>query len=358
MKIGILTFHRAENFGAVFQCYALQQFLRSTGCDVEIIDYRNKNIEKGYSLFPLRLTTAMELAKSVIQSLLTFSMRLKKKKKYKEFRTKYFELSPNVYIDSSFSSKYDIIICGSDQIWNPRLTRVFDENYFLCFDTPVTKIAYGASSEKKDYHLLDGKKEKLCSSFSVYKALSVREKEFSDYLNDLLGIKFEIVIDPTFLIDKDIYYKLAISPKIQNYVLVYNLVYSMQAINFANLLARKKGLKVIVVSAGFKPKFRAKNELMCLGPQELLGYIANAEYVVTTSFHGLALSLILNKQVYVAKIKYGMRLMNLIEDLNLECRVLDNIKKFNHPPIDYATINRLLSSKIQKSKNFLINAIK
>ena len=55
MKVGILTFHRAHNFGAMLQCYALQEYLTKKGLNVEVIDYRQPYIETLYSKYSLFL---------------------------------------------------------------------------------------------------------------------------------------------------------------------------------------------------------------------------------------------------------------------------------------------------------------
>lgn len=355
MKIGILTFHRAENFGAVLQCYALQRFLQQRGYDVEIIDYRNKNIENGYKLFTIRDSSLLIFLKSVIRSLLTFIIRCKKKISYKRFRLKYLNVSKKVYTDSSFSRDYDIIICGSDQIWNSRLTGGLDLCYFLGFKTAARKISYAASSELRDYHLLDNYKLELTNILKTFKGCSVREKKFADYLHDILNINFETVIDPTFLLEKNEYLKIAINPKTNKYVLVYNLTENESTIAYAKRLAKEKYLKLIIINAGIKP-FYKKN--VALDPRELLGYIANAEYIFTNSFHGLSLSLKLNKQVYVVKTDYTSRLEDLLSSLGLGNRILQsNISNFKESYLDYTQINNVIESKVTYSVKFLLDSI-
>lgn len=51
MKIGIITVHRAYNYGSVLQCFALQEYLKSLGHDVWVIDYRQKWTEATYGSF-------------------------------------------------------------------------------------------------------------------------------------------------------------------------------------------------------------------------------------------------------------------------------------------------------------------
>lgn len=356
MKIGILTFHRAENFGAVLQCYALQTFLQSKGYDVEVIDYRNKTIENGYKLFTVQKGNFFLVLKSIVKSLFTLIARIKKKIYYKKFRDEFIRTSKDRYFDSSFSNSYDILICGSDQVWNTRLTGGFDYCYFLDFDTNACKLAYAASSEQRDYRVLNNCATDLKRIFKTYTGCSVREKKFADYLYDILKVRFEVVVDPTFLLDKNIYQKIAIKPKKDNYILVYNLIDTGSCVYFARQLSKTTGLTLIIINAEIKP---AHKNNIALNPRQLLGYIANAKYIFTNSFHGLSLSLILNKQVYVVKTDYSTRLEDLLNSLDLSHRILEpDFHTFRESYMDYSEINKKMNIKIKESKRFLLGSIR
>lgn len=356
MKIGILTFHRAENFGAVLQCYALQTFLQNNGYDVEVIDYRNETIENGYKLFTVEKGDFFLCLKSIVKSLFTLVVRIKKKIYYKKFRNNFIRISRNRYSDSSFSNSYDVLICGSDQIWNTRLTGGFDYCYFLDFDTKACKLAYAASSEQRDYRVLDDCVTDLKRIFKTYTGRSVREKKFADYLYNILKVKFEAVVDPTFLLDKNIYQKIAIKPKKDNYILVYNLIDNGSCVHFAQQLSNETGLTLKIINAEIKPVH--KNNI-ALNPRQLLGYIANAKYIFTNSFHGLSLSLILNKQVYVVKTDYSTRLEDLLNSLDLSDRILEpDLHIFRGAYMDYSEINKKINIKVNESKRFLLDSIR
>jgi hypothetical protein len=134
MKVGILTFHRAENFGAVLQVYALQEFIISLGCEVEIIDYRNKAIERAYDLsdfsFFLRRKNIIASLFTLFVRLITFKDQSDRKNKYRLFREKHLQLSKKKYLlKEDFGNEYDIYICGSDQIWNLFITGGLDPVY-------------------------------------------------------------------------------------------------------------------------------------------------------------------------------------------------------------------------------------
>lgn len=353
-RIGILTFHRAENFGAAMQCYALQEYLKSKGFDTEIIDYRNTAIENGYKYFRWHQVSVLSNLKIAVKNLLTLPVAYCKKKKYRLFRNRFLDCSPVMQSGTEFHDRYDYIICGSDQIWNLRLTGGYDSNYFLDFDTSAKKISYAASSEAKDYELLLPCIDTIKKSFSEYSALSVREKSFASFLKAHTPFNFTIVCDPTLLQDKAFYKHIMIEPTVQNYILVYHLVESKEATESARYIAKKTGLKIIEIHAGISPRLTSTSTIQDIGPLQLLGYIHNASYIITTSFHGLALSIILEKQFYVINRGRNQRLMNLLEQLNIPDRAVSRIDEHTEPgDIDYEKIRPALDYMLTASKQFL-----
>ena len=134
MKIGILTFHRAENFGAALQVYALQEKLKSLGYEVNVIDYRCNAIEQKYKLFTLgyffeRKNIFISL-QTMFERILTFNLRKNKRSKYILFWNKYLQLSKSCTL-KNIPTSYDYYICGSDQIWNPGILNGIDPVFFF-----------------------------------------------------------------------------------------------------------------------------------------------------------------------------------------------------------------------------------
>ena len=154
MKIGILTFHCAHNYGAVLQCYAMQEFLRCKGHDVEVINYRPKYLLEPYKTFKVKRFLSkkpIRLSKGVIIEFILFPTRLKRFNGFEKFIKNRLSLSEKATC-SSISPKYDVYIAGSDQIWNPKITHGFDSVFFA--DFPFIKnmkkyISYAASMEAK-----------------------------------------------------------------------------------------------------------------------------------------------------------------------------------------------------------------
>ena len=130
MKIGILTFHRTLNYGAVLQCYALQELFRQRGHQVEVIDYRIQSVENERKLISLSILKSSKgfviKIKYLVRNLLTYRTRKKAISSFNSFIERRLELSSPVEGIDGVPSNYDCILFGSDQIWNPKLCGGFD----------------------------------------------------------------------------------------------------------------------------------------------------------------------------------------------------------------------------------------
>lgn len=360
-KIGILTFHRAENFGAVLQAYALQSYLENEGYEVIFIDYRCKSIENNYKLFDIRrcitgyeLKDKLSIAK---RQLLTLCDRYRKKKAYVAFRKKYLKVTKHEVLDIEELEQFDAVIVGSDQVWALGLTGGFDDFYFMNhnFRKPVKKLSYAASSEIHSYDKLI-QSENVRECLGAFDALSVRENALKELLQTITDKKIEVCLDPVFLVDKSKLEELQIKPEVSNYILIYHLVYSAESTRIAEEIAKDKRLEIIEINVSGKKVAKCGHRLISnIGPRELLGYMINAEYVITTSFHALALSIIFRKEFFVVEKGANMRLKNLLNEFNLQGRIADT-KSFSlssYNKIDYNSVKEKLSARIESSKSFL-----
>ena len=153
MKIGILTFHCAHNYGAVLQCYATQEFLRGKGYDVEVINYRPYYLLHPYQLFNYRRVLCknpIRLIKKFIQELLLFPVRYKRWRAFEGFINEQLQLGS--VVTNKLPIDCDVYLIGSDQVWNPKITNGFDDVYFAQFPFAKAKkryVAYAASMEAK-----------------------------------------------------------------------------------------------------------------------------------------------------------------------------------------------------------------
>ena len=281
MRIGILTFHCARNYGAVLQCRGLVEVLRSLGHEVHVIDYCPDAVT-----VPYRLWKPSFWGHPV--SVLKVSMRLagawRREKRFRDFCASF---DPVPFADLAL----DAVLFGSDQIWNPAIT-AGDPVYFGAAEVfrGLRKVAYAASSGAAvpDPDML---REKLRS----FHRIGVREVSLQQTLAKA-GIPSVVTLDPVLLAGDLLLEGLDLScPVSPGYVFTYEAVDHPDVLKTARKEAAGKGLKVI--SAARTPYGTGRN---CYGPEEFVALIRGAEKVVTTSFHAVALSILMQKDfVYV-----------------------------------------------------------
>lgn len=356
MKCGIMTFHKTTNYGAILQAYALMDAINKLeDVDCEIIDYRCEAVEQRY-----KILRKYETIKDAIKASLCAIPNAKLKRNFIMFAKKYCNLSASTTPKEILGQieDYDAIVVGSDQIWNPKLTGG-DENYFLPFKTPCKKIAYAASfgsfddKEKIQYYF-----EKDISNFT---AVSLREMDAVKYLDHPEMYNIQQVLDPTFLMNKKEWEKAFIKERIVQgkYILVYKMMDAEGLFDFARKLGKKKGLPIIYLTHSARREAGMKN-IFTASPEEFLNYLYYAEYVVTSSFHGTALSVNLNKEFYYAldrkNLTANRRIEALIDLLGLQNRNI--LRQSNEEAnIDWNAVNSKLDEQRDKSKEFLRKAI-
>jgi hypothetical protein len=360
MKVGVITFHIAHNYGAVLQAYALSNKLNKLGYDTEIIDYRPKFLTRLYSINPI---DKLPDAKSLMSLLLMYPIRYKKYKKFQRFINNKIPLSDDKFRTSKklaiLSSKYDAFITGSDQVWNPEINGVMGE-YFLDFvkDASSIKISYAASfgsSAIKDEYV-----EEITRYLKKLDAISVREEDGVKIVNKLIGSKPVLVLDPVFLLSIDEWKEQIIIPKVnEKYVLVYMMEYNAKVIDIALEIAKEKKLKILNISSSLKVPDGFACNIRDIGPNEFLGYFYAAEYVITNSFHGTAFSIIFEKDfIAVPHTKLNSRIDNILKLTKLKKQQVDlldvNISyECLARKIDYSKAKLILNKEIESSIAYL-----
>lgn len=354
-KIGIVTFHRALNYGAILQCYALYKIL-STKYDCEVINYYSKQMESIY--YPKM--SIVSLIKKIINFLMNPKRIIHNNRrvhKFNDFRKKCLKLS-NKYSSSNIknaNSKYDAFISGSDQVWNPDCN-CCDPIFYLSFAEKNKKFSYAASFgadrfDDKNYNYL----RQNLYGFNNY---SVREPEGIEILKKIGIEKGYVDCDPVFLLSKGEWASMCSLKRSNNYVLVYNMAKQKNANSFALELAKKNGLDILYVNhSGSKVVPSGMRNKDDLGPLDFLSLILNANYVVTTSFHGLAFSLIFNIPFYYeldsAEKNKNSRLLNLVscyelQKYNITSKDISNV-------YDWDTINSKIKNVSSTSRKHLLN---
>lgn len=364
MKIGILTFHCAHNYGAVLQCYALQQYLLSLGHEVVVINYRPEYLLDPYTVFPkLSIYSWKGKLTRLINFVITFYIRIVRHRVFEDFINKYLKLSDVVRTKHDIEKlDYDVFIMGSDQIWNPKITKGFDDVYFGYFDTKrgAKKIAYAASLGLSS--LTEEQKSYLQNSMSNFDAIGVRENNMKDLLQPLTAKSVVQVLDPTLLLDRKIWESLSSKSSLskEKYVLTYQVEVNKNVNRIAYLIAKQLDAKVIQLVAW--PKFNYANEdiRQVAGPLEYISYIKYAECVVTSSFHGTAFSIIFRRPFYVVDLQSlrkgsNERMKTLLSEFHLEERYISENGNPVYHNINYSTVEDIIKYRKNSSRDFLIN---
>jgi hypothetical protein len=365
MRIGILTFHCAHNYGAVLQAYALREELKLMGYDVEFVNYQPEyllspysiDIIKGYKNY--KPSSFFSTIKYIGSEIILFRRRFIRYWKFNKFIKKKLSIRTKpiknvVEIDKD----YDAYIFGSDQIWNLSITKGFDDIFWGNFIVKknAKKISYAASMDTEkiqEYALIK-------SRLSNFDYLSVRENQLKNLLQPLCYKEINTVLDPTLLVSPQTWNSFIKKPNIKKkYVLVYQVRETPQTLRIANEIASQIGGVVIRLVAFFNSWKYGKNLHQSEGPEEFVNWIKYAECVVTTSFHGTAFSIIFNKPFYTLKLSDGSdsRAKNLLIKFNLSDRFISPESNINLTDIDYTNVNSKLNELRSLSKSFLINSL-
>ena len=369
MKIWIITFHCAYNYGSVLQAYALQTYLSHSGYDVRVIDYRSGDFDQ-YHLF------RWKGIRSIISDIIFFPRNLKRKIHFESFITTKLNLTKKRYEGSNAvselrldSNRFDTLICGSDQIWNLDCTHGPVGPFFLNFASKGCKrIAYAPSLShsvfEKQYFSSDIKK-KISGYLNLFDVISVRELNIAQSFQSLTEKPIVETIDPTLLLSAEDYRVLEEKQlpgvlKPNKYVFAYTLWQNPEMNTYVSKLAREQKL-TILYSAHRKIHYDAPAR-NCFGmsPATFLALIDNAKYIVSNPFHATVFSILFNKQfITYSKDQSTSRMSNLLEKFDMLDHLVDEHYQGKALPkaIDYTLVNDRLNELSRYSKEFLLSAL-
>ena len=363
MKIGIITFHCSYNYGSAMQAYALVERLRQFGQSPSIIDYIYKPDFRQYYLFRTWMYTKRPQAFFV--DAVYLKQNMKRKKKYQIFAKKYFNLTQTKYFDgdnlSELNNQFDAFICGSDQIWNFDCTKGTVKDYFLDFASlDKLKISYAPSCGQTSFESKNI--ENLTERLTYLDYISVREKSILCFLEPYLNGKEAVqVLDPTLLLGVQDYEKiLTPPPEKERYVYFYGLgnqkAYG-EAAKYAANLAEKMGIKLYYATRKNIKDMEGEN-VFSDGPSEFLGWVKEAEYIVTNSFHATVFSVLFHKKFMTfARTATSSRMSDLFEDIGISGRLYTGDQRIEEE-INYDVIDEKLELLRNKSDLFLKNALR
>lgn len=353
-KTGIITFQNTLNYGAHLQAFALCEFLRQQGYHCEIIDYHCSAITKTYDM---RWRHHRGSWKAILQFLVNYSDMKSRKKKFDQFLSDY--RSKETYTSDNknlLSQNYQAFVVGSDQVWNTLLTGN-DMTFFLDFAKGGKKVSYAASIGEKQFS--QNEIEQIAANLAEFDGVSVREQKAVSAVQKM-GVKnVQTMIDPTFLIEKKKWIQLANRSekykKLKKYILVYAQGKPVYGFEFAKKLAQEEHLSIVVIH-GYARNFKGALNIKNASIEDFLWLILNAEHVITTSFHGMALSMILEKSFYYEEKgnSTDTRKSDLAELFAVENRKLVNAdKKTGKQSIDYNKVGSVIRRERERAIQFL-----
>lgn len=356
MKIGIMTFSSAINYGAVLQAYGLKEVLGQMGHDTYVIDYQPHYFHNQYYICRPGFRSLLHHSGCVawFNFLLKRTVGQKFIGNFRRFLRKNLNLLPFSNIN-----KLDAVVFGSDQIWNPLLCDGnFDKNFFgQGIDKRIKKVAYAPSVG--NLHNLKNKETEFKRLLEHIDYISAREENFAQYITNICSKKsVSCVLDPTLLAGREIFEQLA-KDNITNteYLLFFDFFGDKNGREKAVKLAQNYNLSIIEPFPGDGQKTNDKYSYC--SPEEFCSLIKNAKIVVTTSFHGTAFSILFNRPFYALEYepKYNDRILSLLKSVQLTERFIYRDKEITDTLIDWENTNTLLAELRVKSKTYLYNAL-
>lgn len=348
MKIGILTASRTDNNGTDLQSLAMYYMLTRLGAeDVEIIDYICEKIDTEKSI------------KINARNLLYWPVRVFNRYCHRNFRKQFFRKSKQVFNKSTIHTiPYDIVVVGSDQIWNLDLTGG-DASFYLPFSIKgLRKYSYAASlgsARVEKWDKLYGIEELL----KDFNSVSVRESSAVNALQRI-GVKSHCDLDPILMGNKDDWQRFINPARKKNYILLYLVGLDPMAIKYARSLAKQRGLNIIMLNPGLK-QWSGIEQLYFVSVEKWLNLMANADLIITNSYHGLSFAILFKRDFRLcllpAESQNNNRMIDLLNNLQLTDYILRNSDE-TFKPIDWEHVDCILNNLIKKSEIYLNSIIK
>ena len=387
MNVGIVTWITYKNYGSFLQAFSLQEFLKSSGVNAQILSDAKilapeKTQKKPKQNMPHNnKITSLKRFFSLVYLIKAFRIRYRNwkirkhgrpywlsQKKYDCFRRDNLSIYENVTHESlrSLHEKFDCFLCGSDQIWN-----VFDRNfngyYYLDF-VSGPKIAYAPSVGTTQ---ISAEKASAIRAWLMdFSALSVREQETATQLQMLTGRSVEWVVDPCLLHDREWWARFVDGAKLsvrKPYVLCYFLEKKEWYHAYAQAFAKRHALRIVLIPNRIEFTERRACYRGGVGPKEFAALINRATYVITDSYHGSIFSILFEKDFFYLK-RFrdddpecqNIRIDSLFGCLGLTDRILEEKEYDNNDdsPINFCEVKRLLHQQQIRSQQFLLKSLR
>ena len=359
--LGIITFNRPLNYGAVLQAYAMKYVCESLGFETHIVDYwqqTDKQITRNDFKEFLR-RPSKKMAFRLCRKALSYPADKNREHAFRRFRAEFLsETVPCKNADDISALSFDYYIIGSDQIWNYWITGDdFDPVYFGLFCSPHKPVIYAASANDTPFPFpKEANLRELLKKTDAF--VSAREAKLADYLHTVTGEFYPTVIDPTLLAGKQCMDSLVLKKKRRDpYILIYQIDANPASDISVRNIERAFHRSVFTMTTPRIGSIHGRRGTV--GPAEFLTLLKNADFLVTNSFHGVALSLLFEKQFFVYEHSGVMsRIDDLLDRTGIKARKIRMVHDIHEEQkIDYNKVKPKLEALRRESFDYLIKAL-
>lgn len=343
LRIGVLTFHRCINYGSYWQARCLVEGLGALGHEAELLDHDSPRVNRAEwrcALEPLLP------AHSPPQDRPLYAEKARKFLAAFEAlpRSRRFRLETPGGLD-----RYDLIIVGSDEVWNLNHPWYGHQPVFWGEGLPARRVAaYAASFGNHDARSgLDGERAARLGRFD---AISVRDHNSRLLVRSVLGAEPALVLDPCLQFPPLSASTTAARP----YVAIYGHSFPDW---FQRAIRRAREWGWRLVSIGYRNDW-ADEQRISAGPAEFVRLIAGSTAVATNFFHGCVFALLNGKPFASTASAYrSNKLRDLARMVGAEHRLVNEAQEDGAPgllraPLEEVIGRRLLALR-QRSSRYL-----
>ena len=380
-KIGLILAYSGQNYGMLLQAYATQQLLEEKGYETEIINYiagkkRKIRFDPGlitYGWHQIKKRLKPAPAKVPLDDLHKQN-KVDRITVSNEFRANHLHNIVDYHgidaLKKAGAENYDAVMVGSDQQWLPVVA--FSNFRTMRFvPNSVLKLSYSASFGVSS---LPRYTHRAARQFlNRIDHIAVREASGKEIIESVSKKKATLVLDPTYLLSAEQWAQRFPAARVvkEPYVLCYFLGNNQESKKAARAYADKKNLKLVTIlsdeSVSPIDTDFADQVITGKGPEAFLNLIRFADCVMTDSFHGIAFSIIHNRQFFVFyrnkptdKLSRNTRIDNILNTFSIEHRLVKNPSEWieNEPDlIDYSVVNQIWGRRCEESIFYLDNAL-
>ena len=348
-KIGIISYNintTHNNFGAAIHSWAFQKYLNKLGISNVIVDYKNFKYKHWFK-HPIKN----------IKRILQFPFSIYKHFLFRRFFKKNCNITNNTYYKFQIKNYNGVecFCCETDVTWVANKNG-FNRAFMCDYDNMKNKDNIAYSVDIGSQLLNEENAENLKRYAQNFKYISFRNIYKLDYIKEIIDRPdICITIDPTLLLEEDDYKQITKETKLKKYVLVYNCKENNpEMIKQAKIFAKKLKLKVKIINCYDKNLGNSFGIPTPIGVENFLGYIKNATYIFTNSYHGICLAIIFKKELFAfSRNANNEKILTILEIANLKDRYVIDNKITIENPINYEIVYKNIEPLKIKSKEWL-----